>query len=451
VAGCSKPLDDTTAVARGATRANVASPSRLLYVWAWDLDHRGGDSDFLATLDADPESPGYGSILHTTPIGSVGNHLHHAEPVAPTEGLLFANGFHTGRTFLFDLSDSSSPKLEGELAAVPGLTFPHDFRRLASGDVLVTMQRGDGSAEGDPGGLASFDSRGRLIRSSSAADPGFPGAKLRPYSLEVVPGADRVLTTGRSMFFREERAADVVQIWRLSDLSLLATLPVPRVPPEREPECILGVGDTCPAEHYAAEGQPFEIRALPDGSALLNTFHCGFYRIRDLASDAPVIEPVLSWPDLIGCSIPVLAGRIEVMPVMFANRIVSLDVAQPTSPRVVSTYQGTAGFSPHWVAADPRGGRIVVTTDGPGAAPTVAIFGLDAATGELQLDERFGSTDDSIPGFSFDLDAWPHGETGPAMPHAALFGAASGRAVSEHSPSEHSPSIGPDPVLRRDS
>jgi hypothetical protein len=73
---------------------------------------------------------------------------------------------------------------------------------------------------------------------------------------------------------------------------------------------------------------------------------------------------VLNWPDLVGCSIPVLAGRFLVVPVMFVNRIVTLDVSQPASPRVVSTYQGADGFSPHWAAADPRGNRIVVTMDG---------------------------------------------------------------------------------------
>jgi hypothetical protein len=30
----------------------------------------------------------------------------------------------------------------------------------------------------------------------------------------------------RSMFYAQERAADVVQVWRLSDLKLLKTLPV---------------------------------------------------------------------------------------------------------------------------------------------------------------------------------------------------------------------------------
>ena len=399
-----------------------ATAKMYLYVWASDLDVNSGDTDFLATIDAEPSSQDYGHVIHTAPVGVTGLEAHHAEPVAPSSGALFANGFAANRTFLFDLSNPRAPSVAGELDTVPGLSYPHDFRRLADGNVLVTMQRGDGSAEGDPGGLAMFDSMGKLIQTASASDPAFPEAKLRPYSPEVVPEIDRVLTSGRSMFFREERADDVIQIWRLSDLTLLKTLSIPRIPPALGPECVLGVGDYCRPEQYAGEAQPFEIRMLDDGSALLNTFMCSFYRITGIRSDQPAIEPVLNWPDEFGCSIPVLIGRFYIMPVMFSRMIVTLDVSDPTAPREVSRFEGSEGFLPHWVARDPGGNRIVVTTDGPGAAPTVALFDVDPATGRLSLDERFGTTADGIPGVSFDRVDWPHGSTGPAMPHAALFG-----------------------------
>ena len=90
---------------------------------------------------------------------------------------------------------------------------------------------------------------------------------------------------------RTEQAADIVQIWSLSDLELLKTLRVPRIAPRAEPECVLGTGEICNAEQYAAEGQPFEARALSDGSVLMNTFMCGFYRISGLDGDNPIISP----------------------------------------------------------------------------------------------------------------------------------------------------------------
>lgn len=398
------------------------SPSSYLYVWARDSDVGDGDTDFLATVDANPSSQRYGSVLSTAPVGSTGTGAHHAEPVAPATGLLFANGFSSNRTFLFDISTRAAPVLVAELHEVPGLSYPHDFRRLPDGDVLVTMQRGNGTIEGDPGGLALFDSKGELIRTSSAADTAFPGAKIRPYSLEILQDMDRVLTTGRAMSFWKERAADVVQIWRLSDLALLKTFPVPRLEPAALPECTLGPGDLCSAEQYAGESQPFEIRALADGSALLNTFTCGFYRIHDIETDVPVIEPILNWPEALGCSVPAMIGRFAIMPVMFNHAIVTLDVSDTAAPREVSRYITSDGFLPHWTAVDPDSNRIVVTADGPGAVATVMILEVDLATGELSLDERFGAFEDSTPGISFDRVHWPHGSTGAAMPHAALFG-----------------------------
>jgi len=184
--------------------------SPFLYVWARDEDQSHGGTDFLATINANPSSAGYGEILATTPIHRMGTGAHHAEPVAPTEGPLLASGFSIDRTYMFDLTSPDAPKLIGELDTIPGLSYTHDYRRLPDGKILMTMQRGDGSQEGDPGGLALLESDGTLLLTASAADPAFPGAIIRPYSLDVAAKHDRVLTTGRSMFYAEERAADVI-------------------------------------------------------------------------------------------------------------------------------------------------------------------------------------------------------------------------------------------------
>jgi hypothetical protein len=207
-----------------------ATPSPYLYLWAGDADAGEGDSDFLAVVDADPESPTYGSVLGTAPVGSAGNDPHHAEPIAPSDGLLFANGFNANRTFLFDLSSPGELAFVTELDKVPGFEYLHSFYRLENGHVLATFQRGDGSRPGDTGGLAEFDADGALVRVTSAADPDFEGRMIRPYALEVFPKIDRVLTTSNAMMlidpetggFVFERAENVLQLWRLSDLSAAA-------------------------------------------------------------------------------------------------------------------------------------------------------------------------------------------------------------------------------------
>ena len=157
------------------------------------------------------------------------------------------------------------------------------------------------------------------------------------------------------------------------------------------------------------------------GSALLSTFTCGIYRIPDITADVPTLEPVLNYPDLLGCSVPSLIGDSLLLPVMFSRTILTSDISNPAVPREVSRYDTPDDFLPHWSAADPKANRIVVTPDDSESTFSVAIFHVDPETGSLELDRRFGSEKPPL-GLSFELTYWPHGSTGPADPHAALFG-----------------------------
>lgn len=396
-------------------------PAPLLYIWAGDLDKNPNDSDFLAVLDSDPDSATYGEVLASEPVGAVGTNPHHTESSVPSGAAFFANGYDAGRTFLFDLTEPDRPHLSGELAPVPGLEFPHSFLRLENDDLIATMQYGDGRIPGNPGGLARFDRDANLVSMTSAADPAFAGEQIRPYSVEAIPTLDRVITTSRTMHIFREQAADVVQIWRLSDLALLRTLRVPRVEAVNEPECVFGIGDMCEAEQYPAEAQPFESRLMADGSVLMNTLMCGLYRITDIDSDEPGIELALNYPDLFGCSVPTVIEHFLVLPVMFSETILVLDISDPADIREVSRFD-TPGYQPHWAAADPGASRIVVTSSGTSPTYTVLMFDFDPVEGELTLDASFGSSVFPKAGVSFYRDSWPHGETGTAIPHAAVFG-----------------------------
>jgi len=396
-------------------------PAPLLYVWAGDLDQRPDDTDFLAVIDSDPGSASYGEVIATEPVGVVGTNPHHTELSVPENATFFANGYAAGRTFLFDLSTPEAPILSGELAPVSGFAYPHSFVRLDDGEVIATMQYGDGSVSGNPGGLARFDSESNLVSVTSAADPEFEGEQIRPYSVEVIPNLDRAVTTSRTMNIFTEQAADVVQLWQLSDLSLLQTLRVPRVEPANQPECIFGIGDICGAEQYPAENQPFESRLMNDGSVLMNTLMCGIYRIDEITAEEPSIELVLNYPDLYGCSVPAVIGDWLVLPVMFSETILVLDISDPGNIREVSRFN-TPGYQPHWAMSDAGGSRIVVTSSGTAPTYTVLMFDVDLAEGQLTLDETFGSPEFPRAGVSFYRDDWPHGETGTAIPHAAIFG-----------------------------
>jgi hypothetical protein len=362
----------------------------------------------------------YGTVLSTVAVGSTGNDPHHAELVVPDSGLLMANGFAADRTFLFDVSDRANPELAGELDPVPGFHYPHSFVRLESGHVLVTMQKGDGTRPGDAGGVAEFDLDGNLVRAMSAEDQDFPGARIRPYSVSVLPEIDRFLTTSTSMHL--EDSENVVQLWRLSDLSLVATLTVPPFPAAREPECTLAeaIEDTeaCGWDQIPGHASPFEIRTLPDASVILNTLLCGFYRIVGLDGEEPRVEPLMNWPEAGGCSVPSRVGKFHVVPVMFSNEVVTLDVSDPTHPVEASRLTFEEPFMPHYSQVDNGTHRVVITGIGP-AGTEVWMYHVDPESGELVPDEAFGGAG---RGLSMDREDWPHGSTGAALPHAVLFG-----------------------------
>ena len=213
-------VDDETddkRVEQSATRYTTAS--RYLFSWAADAD--GQDSDFLAVLDADPNSSGYGDVLTTIEVGFPAG-AHHTEHRMPEDTRLFVNGFKSGRSYIIDLSEPLRPRLSAELTGFAGFTHPHSFERIPNGNVLVTYQN-EGDDRSTTGGLVELTTSGQYVRSSSARVAEFP--EIRPYSLLPMPADDLVVTTTTDMW--EEVTADSLQIWRLSDLALLNTIRIP--------------------------------------------------------------------------------------------------------------------------------------------------------------------------------------------------------------------------------
>ncbi len=112
-------------------------PSHYLYVWAGDGD--GADSDFLAVIDVRPSSATYARVVATLPVGVTGG-AHHTEHVMPRNGVLFANAFQSGLTFLIDMVNPETPRLAGYFAEAGEYDHPHSFERLPNGNVLATFQ-----------------------------------------------------------------------------------------------------------------------------------------------------------------------------------------------------------------------------------------------------------------------------------------------------------------------
>jgi len=376
-------------------------------VWAGDAD--SVDSDFLAVVDVRPGSPTYALVVSTLPVGARATRPHHTEHQLESDRLLFANGFGAGRTFRFDLTRPDRPRLLGSFTELGGYSFPHSFVRLSGGHMLATFQ-GRGASNIPPGGLVELDRQGRLVRATSARAPAIDSSHMRPYSLAVLPAIDRVVSTSTDML------ADFgahLQIWRLSDLALLQTIELPAT---RE-----GDGHSHEAsikakleDHHLLPGEP---RVLSDGrTVLLATFTCGFYRVTEIDGPSPRVEFLRAFGGE-NCAVPVLTGSLWVQTVPDEHALVTLDVTESARPREIGRLAFDSMFSPHWLALDEGGTRLVVN-DGKERMFLVA---LDPRTGGLQIDPSFRDPGARVPGVSFVRAGWPHGATGPAVPHGSVF------------------------------
>ena len=256
------------------------APSRYLFTWVGDEGRE--DSDFLAVVDLARQGDRYGTIVATAPVGEKGLWPHHTEHELGASKMLFANGFSSNRNLLFDLNDPRHPRVVERFNGVGELSFLHSFARLPNGHALATFQA-HGPDNVSPGGIAEIDERGRLVRSRSAADPSADQTTLRPYSLAVAPSIDRVVVALTVMAIptwhplrpsvAHDHRGNQVQVYRLSDLSLIKTI------------------------RLETDEGPNEPRVLRDGrTVLVNTGTCRLYQVTGLEGMDPQLRMVHQEP-----------------------------------------------------------------------------------------------------------------------------------------------------------
>ena len=387
--------------------AQQASASRYLATWVGDADT--ADSDFLAILDVDPRSKTYTRVLASAPANARGTIPHHTEHEFVPGHPLFANGFAGNRTFRFDLSDPLHPRLLGEIAPTPGFTFPHSFLRLPNGNVLATMQA-NGPTFLPPGGLAEFRDDGSAVRTSSAANDVDPAA--RPYSLVLLPEQDRIVVSCARMVLPKGIAAPspidnpgyVIQLWRLSDLRLLKTVPV--VPPAGSRPNI--------------QSGPAELRRTAAGDIFfVSAFGGGMFRVSGLEPDTFHAELVYDFGG--GAYLPVLVGHYWIQAIPSLRRVVALDISNAAKPFEISRVDFDERQSPHWLALDPLSNRIIVANQSVMDESRLWMLHMDPVSGLLSIDTTFHDPGNDRPGVSFDHEDWPHGRTGRGAPHGSVF------------------------------
>jgi hypothetical protein len=375
-----------------------------LFVWAGDDAHQG--NDFLAVIDADPQSASYGHLVTSIATDQATKQAHHTEYTMPAGGMLFANDHGAGRTFVFDVRDALHPKIVTSFTDMGGYMHPHSYLRLPDGNVLATFQHAHHHDEGDgtaavSGGLVEIDDQGKVIRAASNADPAFADALLMPYSLVVLPGADRVLSTNSSMHLDDIFSGVTYQVWRLSDLKLLKT-------------AYLDVG-----ENRYAQISPEEPRLGPDGSVFVQTLGCGLERITGVEKDEPRAQLVYAFPGN-WCGVPTIVSHYLMQPVPMIHGLIVLDISNGAKPAEVSRLTLSETYSPHWTSWGANTKRLVVTSSPAPVDHRLYLVKLDQATGKITLDESFRDADGKA-GFNFAEREWPHGWKGTGAPHGAVL------------------------------
>jgi hypothetical protein len=398
--------------------AKAATPEHYLFAWAGDTAGRG--EDFIAVIDADPDSAGYGKLIASAASGIRTRQVHHTEYWMPAGGLLFANDHKAGRTVVIDLRDPLHPHVHAAFGDLEGFSHPHSFLRLPNGHVLASfqaeghMEHGSdpgadhsqamampmtdaGTQPGVHGGLVEIDDEGRAVRSASTADPSRPDDLLMAYSLLPLPDIDRVIVTNSSMR-DEDRTGHTYQIFRLHDLKRLSTNDFD-APPGRYGEI-----------------NPEEARRGPDGAVYVQTTGCGIERVTDIASDHP--RSKLVWQFLGSfCGVPSIVSHYVIQSVPILHAIVVVDIKNGAHPVEVARVVLDPAIFPHWTGYDASTHRLAVTGY---REDRLFMLKFDPDTGALAIDAAFHD-DRGNPGFDFDNRAWPHGWTGSAIAHGVVF------------------------------
>ena len=132
--------------------ATRTAPEKLLYLACLHVGTGVERPDFIAVVDADPESDDYGEIVHETPMPNVGDELHHfgwnrcsSACHGPDRSHLIVPGFRSSRIHVLNVADDPRrPRIEkviepAEVAETTGYTRPHTVHCMPGDNIVVSM------------------------------------------------------------------------------------------------------------------------------------------------------------------------------------------------------------------------------------------------------------------------------------------------------------------------
>ncbi|XP_062109237.1 selenium-binding protein 2-like [Humulus lupulus] len=173
-------------------REAMAGPKEaLLYVTCLYTGTGRQKPDYLATVDVDPTSPTYSTVIHRLFMPYLGDELHHTgwnscsschtDPSAERR-FLIVPGLVSGRIYVVDTkTDPRAPSLHKvveseEIVEKTGLAYPHTSHCLASGEIMVScLGDRNGNAKGNGFLLldSEFNVKGRWEKEGHSPEFGY--------------------------------------------------------------------------------------------------------------------------------------------------------------------------------------------------------------------------------------------------------------------------------------
>src|SRR4051794_21754264 len=153
-----------------AKEAMKGPREKLLFVVCTYANTGIDKPDYLAVVDADPDSKTYSQVVHRLKMPKVGDELHHfgwnicssCHGKPGDRRYMIVPGLKSGRIHVVDARDPLALKMHKviepeEIAKKADLSAPHTVHCLPSGEIMLSML---GNAKGDaPGGFLLLDDK----------------------------------------------------------------------------------------------------------------------------------------------------------------------------------------------------------------------------------------------------------------------------------------------------
>ncbi|MEL0162023.1 MAG: selenium-binding protein SBP56-related protein [Halieaceae bacterium] len=148
--------------------AKIVGQEDYVYIWTLGLEGVGDGEDKLVTVDVNPESASYGTVIHSISMGGR-NEAHHSG-LTDDRRFLWASGLDTSKIFIFDVhSDPAAPRLHRTIDdfvdKTGGIVGPHTNYALP-GRMLITGLSNNRDHGGRTGMARALPRRNVLVSSS---------------------------------------------------------------------------------------------------------------------------------------------------------------------------------------------------------------------------------------------------------------------------------------------